>query len=115
MTLVELEHYTYRVRWSAEDDAHIGTVAELPSLSWVADSQDEAFAGIRELVKTVLEDMADSGEEPPRPLADRSYSGKFMVRVTPETHRRLAVAAAEPTVSHTRWAARLLADPDLDR
>ena len=29
-----VEHYTYRVRWSSEDGEYVGTVAELPSLSW---------------------------------------------------------------------------------
>jgi hypothetical protein len=32
------EHYTYRVAWSAEDESFVGTVAELPSLSWLAEN-----------------------------------------------------------------------------
>ncbi|QTX03416.1 type II toxin-antitoxin system HicB family antitoxin [Agromyces archimandritae] len=103
------DHYTYRVRWSAEDDEFVGTVAEFPSLSWLAEDQAEAFQGIRDLVAEVLDDMRDSGEMPPEALADRSYSGKFMVRVPPEVHRRLAIDAAEQQVSLNRLAASRLA------
>lgn len=56
------DHYTYRVRWSAEDEAYLGTVAELPSLSWLADDRTEAFEGIQRLVADVVEDMLASGE-----------------------------------------------------
>jgi len=102
------DHYTYRVRWSAEDEAYVGTVAELPSLSWIAADQVEAFQGIRELVDGVLDDMKASGETPPEAIADRPYSGKFMVRVTPEAHRQLAIDAAEQQVSLNRLAASRL-------
>lgn len=39
----------YLVRWSAEDEAWVGTVDGVPSLSWIADSRAEALAGIRTL------------------------------------------------------------------
>lgn len=108
MTTAKADHYTYRVRWSTEDSAFIGTVAELPSLSWVAQTQNGAFDGIRDLVGSVLDDMVSSGETPPTAIADRDYSGKFMVRVTPEAHRRLAIDAAEQQVSLNRLAASRL-------
>ena len=106
--MTNAEHYTYRVRWSAEDVSYVGTVAEMPSLSWVAETQTDAFAGIRSLVADVLDDMLANGETPPEAIADRSYSGKFMVRVTPEVHRQLAIDAAEQRVSLNRLAASRL-------
>ena len=45
----------------------------------------------------------------PEPMAARPYSGKFMVRVPPETHRALAVRAAEQGVSMNRLVAARLA------
>ena len=51
------------------------------------------------VVSTVLEDMAESGEEAPTPLASRTYSGKFALRIPPEKHRELAIEAAEQHVS----------------
>lgn len=106
--MTNADHYTYRVRWSAEDAAYIGTVAEMPSLSWAADTQADAFTSIRSLVADVLDDMRADGETPPEAIADRSYSGKFMVRVTPEAHRQIAIDAAEQHVSLNRLAASRL-------
>ncbi len=103
------EHYAYRVRWSREDEQYVATVAEMPSLSWLADTPSEAFEGIRTVVADVLEDMAVSGETPPEAIADRTYSGKFVVRITPEAHRQLAIEAAEQHVSLNRLAATRLA------
>ena len=96
------DRYTYRVTWSAEDQEHVGLCAEFPSLSWLADSPEQALAGVRKLVRDVLADMAATGEQAPAPFADRSYSGRFVVRVPPEVHRSLAVAAAEEGVSLNR-------------
>jgi len=75
---------------------------EFPSLSWLAGSQDEAFAGIRQLVADVVADMRAGGEVPPQPIASNSFSGKFMVRVPPEVHCDLSLEAAEAGVSLNR-------------
>ena len=96
------DHFTYRITWSAEDGEHLGLCAEFPSLSWLAPTHDEALSGIRNLVNDVLADMQVNGESPPEPLADRTYSGRFMVRVPPEEHRELAIEAAEEGVSLNR-------------
>ena len=103
------DHYTYRVVWSAEDDEFAGLCAEFPLLSWLEGTPEEAFAGIRRLVVEILDDMLESGETPPEPIADRHFSGKFMVRVTPETHRALALRAAEEGVSLNRLVSARLA------
>jgi len=102
------DHYTYRVRWSTEDQAYIGTVAEMPSMSWIATDQTEAFLNIHNLCVEAVTDMIENGENPPEALADREYSGKFIVRIPPETHRRLVIEAAEQNVSLNRLAASRL-------
>ena len=104
------DHYTYRVTWSSEDGEFVGLCAEFPLLSWLSGSQEEAFSGIRELVSECVSDMQSNNERVPEPMADRVYSGKFMVRVPPETHRALAVQAAEAGVSLNRLVSARLAD-----
>lgn len=103
------EHYSYRVRWSAEDDSYVGTVAEMPSLSWIAADRINAFAWIHDLAADVVSDMAAAGEQPPAAIADRNYSGKFVVRIPSELHRRLALEAAEQNVSINRLISGRLA------
>jgi predicted HicB family RNase H-like nuclease len=102
------EHYTYRVRWSAEDDAFVGSVAELPSLSWIATDKTEAFERIQQLATDVVTDMLADSETPPAAIADRDYSGRFVVRIPPEEHRRLALEAAEQNLSLNRLASARL-------
>jgi predicted RNase H-like HicB family nuclease len=102
-------HYTYRVTWSAEDGEHVATVAEFPSLSWLAPTPVEAYAGLENVVRDVLADLAESGEPVPEPLSEHTYSGKFMVRVPAEVHRRLAREAAEQHVSLNRLVSERLA------
>jgi predicted HicB family RNase H-like nuclease len=105
------DHYTHRVTWSAEDEEFVGLCTEFPSLSWLAPTHEDAFSGIRKLVAECVLDMEANNETPPEPLADRAYSGRFVVRVPPETHRALAMKAAEEGVSLNRLiSARLAAD-----
>jgi hypothetical protein len=54
-------------------------------------------------VKDILADMETTGEIPPEPLAEKQYSGKFQVRITPALHRKLAIEAAEEKVSLNRY------------
>lgn len=96
------DHYTYRVTWSADDDEYVGLCAEFPSLSWLAETPEAALKGIRKVVGEVVKDMKQTGEPIPEPIANRRYSGKFLVRVTPETHRLLAIQSAETGVSLNR-------------
>ena len=101
--------YTYRVTWSEEDQEYVGLCTEFPSLSWLADTQELALEGIRELVSETIQDMKSNGETVPIPFSVRKYSGKFMVRVPPELHRKLAELAAEEGVSINRLVSARLA------
>ena len=102
------KHYSYRVSWSAEDGEFVGTVLELPSLSWLEPDPGAAFFGIQKLACEVVDDLAAAGESVPQPLSERTYSGKFQVRIPPLAHRRLAEEAAEQGVSMNRLAAHKL-------
>jgi predicted HicB family RNase H-like nuclease len=97
-----MDKYTYRVMWSEEDNEYVGLCAEFPSLSWLANTQELALSGVREIVKQVVQDMQSTGEPIPQPLSTRSYSGKFTVRIPPDVHRKLQIQAAESKVSFNR-------------
>ena len=102
------DRYTYRVTWSEEDNEYAGLCAEFSSLSWLAKTPEAALKGIRKLVEDVVKDMHNEGESVPEPIACRHYSGKFMVRVPPQVHRKLAIQAAESGVSLNRLASSKL-------
>jgi len=102
------DRYTYRITWSEDDKEYVGLCAEFPSLSWLALTPELALKGIRNLVAEVVSDMEKTGEAVPEPIACRSFSGKFMVRIPPDVHRKLAVQAAESGVSLNRIASSKL-------
>lgn len=102
------DRYTYRITWSEDDQEYVGLCAEFPSLSWLETSPEAALQGIRNVVAEVIKDMEANSEPIPEPIATRPYSGKFMVRVPPELHRRLALEAAEAGVSLNRIASARL-------
>jgi len=103
--MLKNDHYTYRVTWSEEDGEYVGLCTEFPSLSWLASEPEEALQGMRQVVAEVVADLQANGEQIPEPLAVRKYSGRFMVRIPPDLHRRLALEAAESGVSLNRLAA----------
>lgn len=107
--ILDTDKYTYRVTWSEEDEEFVGLCAEFPGLSWLAADLEAAIKGIRSVVTSCVEDMTQNGEDYPKPIATRQYSGKFMVRIPPEVHRHLATEAAESGVSLNRIASAKLA------
>ncbi|MDD5344068.1 MAG: toxin-antitoxin system HicB family antitoxin [Smithella sp.] len=86
----------------------MGLCAEFPSLSWLAKTPEKALSGIRKVVADVVRDMDKGGESVPDPISSRHYSGKFMVRVPPQVHQKLAIQVAEFGVSLNRLASAKL-------
>ena len=100
--------YTYKVAWSPEDDEFVATCVEFPSLSWLDRTQTGALEGLESVVEDVLRDLLASGDDIPQPWAERTYSGKFNLRVGERLHRQLAQAAAEQGLSLNAYVVRLL-------
>ena len=109
MKTLNNDHYTYRVTWSEEDNEYVGLCAEFPSLSWLSSSPEAALKGIRTVVAEVIQDMHKTGEEIPEPLSVKRFSGRFVVRVPPDTHRELVLEASEAGVSLNRLVSEKLA------
>ena len=65
---MSVDHYTYRVTWSAEDGEHVGLCAEFPSLSWLAKTPEDALKEIWRIVSEAVADMRAAGEAIPLPL-----------------------------------------------
>ena len=65
---------------------------------------------VRQVLKAI-ERLEANGEAVPEPIAVKRYSGRFMVRIPPELHRRLALEAAESGISLNRLAKASNASP----
>jgi predicted HicB family RNase H-like nuclease len=107
--VTNINHYAYRVVWSAEDGAFVATVAEFPSLSWLHPDQAEALRGLVDLVADVVSDLEANGEAVPEPISERRFSGRFNVRIPESLHRELALSAAQEGVSLNRLISDRLA------
>lgn len=93
------EFYTYRVTWSSQDEEHVGLCAEFPGLSYLDKDISKALKGVIKLVSKVVKDMKKNKEPIPEPISKRQYSGKFVVRISPDKHRELSLKASEQGVS----------------
>ena len=113
--MLENDRYIYRVTWSEEDEECVGLCVEFPSLSWLATEPEAALRGIRQVVAEIVADMRAAGEAEPEPIALRQYSGKFMIRIPPEVHRKLVIEATEAGVSLNRVAGAKLSGGWKDR
>jgi predicted HicB family RNase H-like nuclease len=97
------QDYAYSVQWSEEDQVYIGRVAEFASLAAHGDSPEAALKEITEVVRFVLEDLVEAGEEIPPPFSKRPFSGKLNLRMPVDLHRHLALEAAQRGVSLNQW------------
>jgi predicted HicB family RNase H-like nuclease len=110
--MLKNDRYTYRVTWSEEDQEYVGLCVEFPSLSWLDENPEAALAGIRKMVAEAVKDMKANKETPPEALSSKRFSGKFMVRIPPELHRKLVLEAQEEGISLNRLASDTLSRPN---
>ena len=107
-----INEYSYRIQWSEEDGQYIGTVLEFPSLSWLADTREEARDGIKKTVQDAIRILREEGREVPKPQprrkapkrkaalkgeAVRVFNQKTM-RIPTSVHRRLAPTVRKSTL-----------------
>jgi predicted HicB family RNase H-like nuclease len=108
-----VNRYAYRVEWSPDEQAYVGSCIEVPSLKRAAPTAEQTIADLAGAVDQYVQDVQACGEEAPTPLSERSYSGTFVVRTFPELHGRLAIEAAEQRVSMNQWVVQKLSGRDL--
>jgi predicted HicB family RNase H-like nuclease len=105
-----MNRYTYRAEWSSEHGEYIGRCIELPWLSQWAPTLQQAIARVESAVDEHIAECEAEERDPPPPLTERQFSGKFLVRTSSSLHARLTVEAAEQNVSMNQWVVQKLAD-----
>ncbi len=86
-----LEHRGYRGRVEYDDEAGLFH-GEVVGLRDVVTFQGRSVEEIEESFRDFVEDYLEFCEER-REAPDRAFSGKFLVRVDPELHRKVALRA----------------------
>ncbi len=85
--------YAKFVEWSDEDECFIGRCPELMLGGVHGNDEAKVYAELCEAVEEMIEALAKDGSELPAPLDGKEFSGKFVLRVEPAMHRRLAAKA----------------------
>jgi predicted HicB family RNase H-like nuclease len=97
--------YAARIEYSDEDECFIGRIAAISDIiTFHGESVEELRQAFHEAVDDYLAACAEHGVPPKKP-----YSGKIMIRVTPEMHARAAMTAAASGKSLNAWAAEVFA------
>lgn len=103
------DRFSYSVSWSDDDEGFVATMAEFPSLSWIDEDRRAAEDGLVALVAEMLENMDQSGEPAPKPFGQRTFWGKFNLRLPIGLHRELALKAERERQSLNSLVVSLLA------
>ncbi|MCE8471800.1 type II toxin-antitoxin system HicB family antitoxin, partial [Rhodovulum sulfidophilum] len=93
--VMSYKDYSARVEYDDEDGIFAGRIAGIEDVvGFHAESVTELKAAFQEAVDDYLEICAQTGKAPQKP-----YSGRVMFRVSPEVHRKAALAAELAGVS----------------
>ena len=93
------EHYSYMVAWSPDDGVYVARALEFPGLTADGEDSVSALAAIREVVTLGIEVLVEEGKPVPQPISERQFSGKVLLRIGTELHRKLALDAERAGVS----------------
>ena len=80
--------------WSDEDECFIGRCPELMGGGVHGSDEAKVYAELCEAVEEWIELLHTDGKALPDPIGEaKKFSGKFLLRVEPALHRRLAAKA----------------------
>ncbi|MBR3663974.1 MAG: type II toxin-antitoxin system HicB family antitoxin [Desulfovibrio sp.] len=104
MNMLTYKGYQGRFDYDPEADIFHGEVLHLTDvITFQGRSIDELKQALADSVEDYLEFCAQKGKIP-----EKSYSGRFNVRIAPEVHQRIALEAARDGISINSWVARVL-------
>jgi predicted HicB family RNase H-like nuclease len=96
--------YSARIDYHDEDGLFTGRIAGIrDGVGFHGETVDELRAAFHEAVEDYIETCAKIGKEP-----QKAFSGQVMFRVSPEVHRKAALAAELAGKSLNQWAEEAL-------
>ena len=105
---VRAARYTKLVAWSDEDVCFVGSAP--PLIGQCCHGKDEAkvYAELCQIVEEWVAVLEGEGHKLPEPLSAKKFSGRFVLRVEPALHRRLAAKALAAGESLNSFCAQTL-------
>ena len=100
--------YTKFVEWSDEDKCFIGRCPELMLGGVHGNDEAKVYAELCAAAEEMIELIHSDGDAMPPSLDKKKFSGKFVLRVEPAVHRRLAAKALAAGESLNSYCAKAL-------
>lgn len=102
------DQYLKIVEWSEQDRCYLGTCPGLMLGGIHGDDEAKVYAELCEAVEEWIQVHQQDEDPLPPPTAGKDYSGKFVVRVGKDLHKKLAVEALREGVSLNSYCTRKL-------
>lgn len=104
MATMEMDGYVARIDLNEEDDTFHGRITNISDVvTFEGKNVKELMREFATSLKVYREVCREDGREPEEP-----FSGKFVLRVEPDVHRAITIAAEREEKSINRWAAEAL-------
>ena len=104
MNTMNYKDYAARIEYSDEDDCFVGHIAGINDvIGFHGNSVSELHGAFEEAVDDYIQACAKIGRSPQKP-----YSGRILLRISPEIHARAAMMAEAHGKSLNAWVTELL-------
>jgi antitoxin HicB len=105
----EIPRYSAKIFWSDEDGCYVAACSEIPGLSGLGKSREEAITELSTVLALAMETFAEEGKPPPPAWARHAASGQFRLRLPRSLHAQLVDRAELEGVSLNTLVVTLLA------
>jgi predicted HicB family RNase H-like nuclease len=103
-SLMKYKNYTARIEYDDGDQIFVGKIAGVrDTVGFHANSVEALRSAFHEAVDDYIDVCRKIGKEP-----QKSFSGQVMFRVSPEVHRKAALAAELSGKSLNQWAEEVI-------
>ena len=104
MNIMKYQGYVARIEYDEDDRIFVGHLAGIKDIvGFHGTTVDELETAFQETVDNYLAISAEIGR-----TAQKPYSGKLMLRVSPDAHAAVATTAAAHGKSINQWASEVL-------
>ncbi len=97
------DNYLKVVEWSEEDQCYVGTAPGLIIGGVHGKSQDNVFKELCVAVEGAVSTLRKEGKPLPSETADKHFSGKIALRISPSLHKKIAIKAQQRGESINRF------------
>lgn len=102
-------HFTKFVEWSEEDNCFVGSALPLIGSCCHGNNEAKVYAELCQIVEEWIEILETDGHPLPKAPGKKEFSGKFVLRLEPAMHHRLALKALATGESLNSYCVKALA------